>query len=87
MYIPFNVISHPWVWRYSLHSSCHIQAIHWMNPLKFKVDSRNTRARKVNKFKANNKDTKTTSRSGAFNVNSEQVAHIVLVFPSLTLSK
>ena len=39
-----------------------------------------------NKFKINNKGTRTTRRSGAFIVNLELISHLVLVFLLLTLN-
>ena len=37
-------------------------------------------------FKFNNKDTRTTPRSGVFIVNFEHISHLVLVFLLLTLN-
>ena len=40
-----------------------------------------------NMFKVNNKDTRTTPRSGVFIVNFEHISQLFLVFLLLTLSR
>ena len=38
-------------------------------------------------FKANNRNSRTRCRIGIFIINFEQISHIVLVFPMLTMNK
>ena len=52
----------------------------------FKVNNGNTRTMCEQLFKVNNKDNRMTS-SDVFIVNFEQISHINLLFPLLTLNK